>query len=178
MAQKLPSGKSRLTQDDKLLRPRRMDMMIGNSNIAQIIQLVIAPVFLLAGVSGLLNVVAARLARVVDRVRSLELDVPNADDTLRAQEIEELQILDRRIRLCHLSIGLCTASALLICLVVIVLFVVSLQSMNFAVPVSLLFIAAMLCLTAGLMLFLTEVTIATRSVRVSEQYVVRRGPRR
>ena len=167
-----------MTRGGRRLWPRGMESIGGNSDIAHIIQLVIAPVFLLAGVSGLLNVMAARLARVVDRVRSLELDVPNADAALRAQEIEELQILDRRIRLCHLSIGLCTASALLICLVVIVLFVVSLQAMNFAVPVSLLFIAAMLCLTAGLMLFLTEVTIATRSVRVSEQYVVRRGPRR
>jgi hypothetical protein len=155
-----------------------MDMMIGNSNIAQIIQLVIAPVFLLAGVSGLLNVVAARLSRVVDRVRSLEREVPTAEESLRVQEIEELHILDRRMRLCHLSIGLCTASALLICLVVIVLFLVSLQAMNFAVAVSLLFIAAMLCLTAGLMLFLTEVTIATRSVRVSEEFVARRGRRR
>jgi high-affinity Fe2+/Pb2+ permease len=154
-----------------------MESIGGNSDIAHIIQLVIAPVFLLTAVSGLLNVVASRLARVVDRVRSLELDVPNADEAVRVQEIEELQILDRRIRLCHLSIGLCTASALLVCLVVILLFVVSLQAMNFAVPVSLLFIVAMLCLTAGLMLFLTEVTIATRSVRVSEQYVTR-GARR
>jgi hypothetical protein len=155
-----------------------MESIGGNSDIAQIIQLVIAPVFLLAGIGGLLNVVASRLARVVDRVRSLELDVQTADETLRAQEIKELHILDRRMRLCHLAIGLCTASALLICLVVIVLFVVSLQAMNFAVPVSLLFIAAMLCLTAGLMLFLAEVTIATRSVRVSDEYVARRGRRR
>jgi hypothetical protein len=155
-----------------------MESIGGNSDIAHIIQLVIAPVFLLAGVGGILNVVASRLARVVDRVRSLELDVPNADEMMRAQEIRELQILDRRMKLCHFSIGLCTASALLICLVVIVLFVVSLQAMNFAVPVSLLFIAAMLCLTAGLMLFLAEVTIATRSVRVSEEYVMRKPPRR
>jgi hypothetical protein len=155
-----------------------MESIGGNSDIAHIIQLVIAPVFLLAGVGALLNVVASRLARVVDRVRSLELDVPNADEDVRAQEIRELQILDRRMRLCHFAIGLCTASALLICLVVIVLFVASLQAMNFAVPVSLLFIAAMLCLTAGLMLFLAEVTIATRSVRVSEEYVIRRARRR
>ncbi len=147
----------------------------GISSIAHFIQLSVAPVFLLAGISGILNVVATRLARVVDRVRSLERDVPTAEEDLRAQEIRELHILDRRMRFCHYTIGLCTTSALLICLVVVILFVASLNAMNFAVPVSLLFIAAMVFLTAGLMLFLSEVTIATRSVRVSEEYVSRRG---
>lgn len=147
----------------------------GISDIAHIIQLAVAPVFLLAGISGLLNVVAHRLARVVDRVRALENDVPTAGADLRAREIAELRILDWRMRICHWSIGLCTASALLICIVVMILFIASLDAMNFGVPVSLLFIAAMLCLTIGLMLFLAEVTISTRSVRVSEEYVVKGG---
>ena len=146
-------------------------MTAGISDIAHTIQLAVAPVFLLAGIGGILNVVAARLARVVDRVRILELDVPTAQEELRKRELRELRILDRRMRICHLSIGLCTASALLICLVVMILFVASLNAMDFAVPVSLLFIFAMLCLTAGLMLFLSEVTIATRWVRVNEDYV-------
>ena len=42
------------------------------SSIAQTIQLAIAPVFLLAGIGSILNVLAARLARVVDRSRVLE----------------------------------------------------------------------------------------------------------
>lgn len=151
--------------------------MTGVSDIAQIIQLAVAPVFLLAGIGGVLNVVAHRLARVVDRVRSLESDVPTAGADLRAREIGELQVLDRRMRICQLSIGLCTTSALLICIVVMILFIASLNAMNFGVPVSLLFIGAMLCLTVGLMLFLTEVTISIRSVRVSEEFISRKGDR-
>ncbi len=141
------------------------------STVAHTIQLAVAPVFLLAGIGGILNVVASRLARVVDRVRRLELDVPEAEESLRKQELEELAILDRRMNLCHFSIGLCTTSALLICIVVMVLFLAGLTRMDFALWVSLLFIAATACLTLGLLLFLAEVTIATRSVRVSEQYV-------
>lgn len=148
------------------------------STIAHTIQLVVAPVFLLAGIAGILNVVAARLARVVDRVRMLEEDVPTAEETLREQELAELAILDRRIRICHLSIGLCTTSALLVCLVVMLLFISVLVKSSFGVPVALLFIATMACLTLGLMLFLAEVTIATRSVRVSEEYAQRRPWRR
>jgi len=148
------------------------------SSIAYTIQLVLAPVFLLAGIGGILNVVASRLARVVDRVRGLEMDVLTADEEVRRRELEQLSILDLRIRICHLSIGLCTASALLVCLVVIVMFVAELVTLDFANPVALLFIGAMISLTAGLLLFLAEVTIATRFVRVSEQFVTRRGDRR
>lgn len=147
-------------------------------SIAHIIQLSIAPVFLLAGLGGILNVVATRLARVVDRVRSLERHLPTADAELQAIELRELAILDRRMGLCHWSIALCTVSALLICVVIIVLFVADLASINFAIPVSLLFIGAMTSVTLGLLLFLFEVTIATRFVRVDEKFVRRRRLRR
>lgn len=145
--------------------------------IAHIIQLAVAPVFLLAGIGGFLNVLAARLARVVDRARKLEADVPLADEEMRALELSELAILDRRMAMCHWAIGLCTAAALLICLVVMILFVADLVAINFALPVSLLFIAAMLSLTLGLLLFLAEVTVATRSVRVQERFITRRARR-
>ena len=148
------------------------------STVAQTIQLAVAPVFLLAGIAGILNVVATRLARVVDRVRTLERDIPDAEQALRDQELSELAILGRRMSVCHLSIGLCTASALLICMVVMVLFLAGLTGMNFGASVSLLFIVATLCLTLGLLLFLAEVTIATRSVRVNEQFVLKKKRRR
>jgi hypothetical protein len=144
------------------------------SSIAHIIELAVAPVFLLAGIGGILNVVASRLARVMNRVRSLERDVPVADEEVRGRELAELGVLHRRVRLCQMSIGLCTSSALLICLVVIVLFVATLVAMNFALVVSLLFIAAMISLTLGLLLFLAEVTISTRFARVNEAYIMRR----
>lgn len=147
------------------------------SNIANIIQLAVTPVFLLAGIAGILNVLAARLARIVDRARSLESDVPTADAELQQAELKELAILDRRMGMCHWAIGLCTAAALLVCVVVMVLFVADLIALDFALPVSLLFIAAMVSVTLGLLLFLGEVTIATRWVRVSEQFVHKGKPR-
>jgi hypothetical protein len=147
------------------------------STVAQIIQLAVAPVFLLAGIGSLLNVLAGRLARVVDRARALERHVPTAEEEERMIELQELEILDRRMAICHWAIGLCTAAALLICLVVVILFVADLVEVKFALLISLLFIAAMVSLTLGLLLFLSEVTIATRFVRVSEQFVKRRRRR-
>jgi hypothetical protein len=146
------------------------------ATIAHIIQLSVAPVFLLAGIAGMLNVVAHRLARVVDRVRSLETHA--AANAAEERELATLAILDRRMRLCHWAIGLCVVAALLISIVVIILFIADLVSINFAIPVSLLFIGAMTSLTFGLLLFLSEVTIATRSVRVDERFMARRGSQR
>jgi MFS family permease len=146
----------------------------ATSTIAHIIQLAVAPVFLLAGIGSLLNVLAGRLSRIVDRARMLERHIPSASDEQRLTEIAELEILERRMSICHWAIGLCTTAALLICLVVMILFVSDLVALRFSVPVSLLFIAAMLSLTLGLLLFLGEVTIATRFVHVSEEFVERR----
>jgi hypothetical protein len=56
--------------------------------------------------------------------------------------------------------------------------VADLVAIKFAIAVSLLFIAAMISLTCGLLLFLAEVTIATRFVRVSDKFVTRRRSRR
>ncbi|MDQ3140217.1 MAG: DUF2721 domain-containing protein, partial [Pseudomonadota bacterium] len=107
----------------------------------------------------------------------LESHVPTADRAVKEAELEELAVLDRRMTMCHWAIGLCTAAALFVCLVVMVLFVADLIALEFALPVSLLFIAAMLSVTAGLLLFLAEVTLATRWVRVSEQFVLKGKPR-
>ncbi len=143
----------------------------GVSSIAQIIQLAIAPVFLLVGIGSLLNVMTGRLARIVDRVRVLEEDVLTADEQRRRDEIGELSILSRRLNVCQWAIAMCTISAVLVCVMVIVLFVASTGMMDFAIPVAWLFIAIMAALTLGLLLFFLEVTISTRVVRVREEYV-------
>ena len=67
------------------------------SDIAHLVELSVAPVFLLAGIGALLNVVTARLGRVVDRARNLEerLYAPRSDDEA-ARSRAELGSLDRR----------------------------------------------------------------------------------
>ncbi len=65
-----------------------MDPTLHVSTIAHLIQLAIAPVFLLAGIAGLLNVLASRLARVVDRGRSLERDFVSFDEATRERASE------------------------------------------------------------------------------------------
>jgi hypothetical protein len=142
--------------------------------IAQAIQLAVAPALLLVGIGNLLNVVAVRLARIVDRARGLERHLSDADEDERRLELTELRFLDRRMKVCHASVGFISASGLFTCLVVIMLFVNSLRGLGYVDTVSMLFVAAMSSLAIGLVLFLTEITIAIRVVKVSEQHVRRR----
>jgi hypothetical protein len=60
---------------------------------------------------------------------------------------------------------------MLVCVMVIVLFLASVGAMNFALPVVSLFIAVMAALTIGLLLFLVEINISLRVIRVRKEYI-------
>ncbi len=139
------------------------------STIAHLIQLSIAPVFLLAGIGAILNVLASRLARIVDRVRSLEADFLGYDEDERQRIRKELWRLDTRMRLSNAAITACTASALFVCLVVALLFVADLGEVRFGTPVALLFIMAMALLIVALALFLLEIRLAAKSLRIRQE---------
>lgn len=134
--------------------------------IAHLIQLALAPVFLLTGVGSLLNVLTARLNRIVDRARTQESRWPQATEAQRAEIYRILGALSRRMRLINWAISLCVISAVLICVVVAIMFISQFGVLDFSRVVAGLFICAMGALTAGLTLFLREILIATASVRI------------
>jgi hypothetical protein len=146
-----------------------MEQIIPVHAIGQLIQLAIAPVFLLAGIGSILNVVAQRLARVVDRARTLEAEFSSYDEQQRGRAAAELCLLDRRMKIANYAISACTASALFTCLVVAILFVADLTDIAFGQSIAFLFIATMLLLISGLMLFLYEIRLAMRSLRVRRE---------
>ena len=138
--------------------------------IAHIIQLAVAPVFLLSGVGVTLTVLTNRLARVVDRARTVEKLAAQAQPTELPGLQENLRVLARRAHLMNRSITLCTICALLISLVVVALFVSSFTTFPLAVPVALLFIIGMLCFIAALLIFLREVFLAIDSLQIGHHH--------
>jgi hypothetical protein len=146
-----------------------MEQTLPVHAIGQLIQLSIAPVFLLAGIGAILNVVAQRLARVVDRARTLEAEFSSYDEQQRRRAAAELCLLDRRMKIANYAISACTASALFTCLVVAILFVADLTDIAFGQALAGLFIATMLLLISGLVLFLYEIRLAMRSLRVRRE---------
>jgi hypothetical protein len=138
------------------------------STVAHVIQLAVAPVFLLTAISGLLSVLINRLARVVDRFRALDIERLVAGLTpiaLRSIQ-EEMHLLSKRARYIHWAVGLCTSCALLICVVIAALFIGSLVAADLSIFISWLFIAAMVLLVLALLCFLHEITLAKSNIHV------------
>jgi hypothetical protein len=134
-------------------------------DIAHLIQSAIAPVFLLTGVASTLGVLTNRLSRIVDRARVLEQLLeghPGAAPHVHA----ELAVLARRAHYINIAISLATISALLVALVVVSLFANAFFASELSVLVALLFVGAMVCLSAAYVVFFIEVRIAVAALRI------------
>lgn len=141
-----------------------MQTLSDITDVAHVIQLAVAPVFLLTGIGAIMSVLVNRLGRVVDRFRALETLLPAASETARASADSEMDVLERRARMVHWAIGFCTGSALLVCIVIATLFVGSVTGVQTPALIAALFIAAMLALVAGLLFFLREIALAKGSI--------------
>ena len=143
------------------------------SIVAATIQVAIAPVFLLAGIGAILNVLAGRLSRIIDRTRILEGLHPRSTGPEHDRHGWELRILDKRISVINGALSLCVASAVAVCIVVALLFVARLVNLHIGQAGALLFIGAMAMLTIGLILFLIEVRISLSAIHVRTELLER-----
>jgi hypothetical protein len=136
------------------------------SEIAGIIQLSVAPVFLLAGVGAIVNAMSTRLGRVVDRARSLENELPAADPK-RAERIHgELRTISLRARLIGRAIALAVLCALLVTLLLIAAFVDAFLATDLSFVLAAIFVGALVAFSASLLVFLREILIASANLRI------------
>jgi hypothetical protein len=141
------------------------------TRIAELLQLVTAPAFLIAGIGTFVSVLTARLARVVDRARDEDDD---ADDDTREPNPARIEfdrrmreMLALRARLINRAIALATASAIAVCLLIAALFLDSLTAVDMSWMIGMLFVATVFTLAASLIVFLREVFVATSMLRRS-----------
>ena len=146
-----------------------MEGLVWNiDTVASVIDIAVAPVFLLAGISGLLMVLTNRLGRTIDRCRSLQAVAADLKSEQHRQTIrrEEANLV-RRMHLNYLAISMSVLSAILVCLVVVTLFMGSLMQLNVSFAVASLFIVCMIILSLAFCSFLLEILVATRVVRAT-----------
>ncbi len=136
------------------------------SHVVQAIQLSVAPVFLLAGIGGFLNVCAARLARVIDRARIVEERLTRARGAEHDRLLHEIRTLDVRIRIVNNCISLSVLSACLVCTVVTLLFANQLFANQLDTPIALMFVGAMLSIGVAFALFIVETRKGSSVVRI------------
>ena len=134
------------------------------SGISHIIQLAVAPVFLLSGIGAMLAVMTGRIGRIVDRTRVLEPLLAESDGPQRTAIQAELSRLSRRARAAHWGISLCILCALLVSSVIAIIFLDAFLPVDVSTVVAGLFIVAMLALVGGLVCFLHEITLATATL--------------
>lgn len=139
---------------------------INFDDMAYAIQLALAPVFLLTGIAGMLNVMTGRLARIIDRGRHVAESSRISAADIAGPLSKELAGLERRRHLASAAITACTFSALLVCTVVATLFLEVLLKFNFKILLGILFTGATFALVVGLAYFLREVHLATKTVRI------------
>ena len=149
-----------------------MDIFASDTDLAHIIQLALAPVFLLAGIAAFLGVMSSRLSRAIDRSRSLNRQIRDNEDPDRLDvRRNELAMHKHRIKLINVSIILCTATALMIAVVVASLFIGGILDLAIGYFVATLFVLAMFLLVLALINFLREVRVATLALESTQELI-------
>ena len=146
------------------------------NTISQLIQLSVAPVFLLAGVAGLLNVFTGRLSRIIDKVEKLDA-YENSKEDMKSNLKEELRLKERRkfltmrMKNTNQAILFCTITGLLVALVIVTMFLSAMMEFKDSNFIGILFITAMISLIISLILFLKEIFFTTSFIKSKKSYI-------
>jgi hypothetical protein len=136
------------------------------TEIARVVQMAIAPAFMLAGIGTFINVMTTRLARVIDRAVESARDGDFAAKGEEEDAVARLRdMLAIRAKLLNRALALCTVAAVLICGLIGLMFLDALVRTDLSTAIVLLFIVAMLTMMSGLALFMREVFVATAALR-------------
>lgn len=140
--------------------------MINITEIEVVIQMAVAPAFLLTGIGAILTVMTTRLTRIVDRFRVLN-EGKNVS-IKKKDKADELISLIYRARWTHIAIFLTTLSALLVCILIAMIFIATGVSFNLDEYLIFLFIVAMTALILGLLSFLREVGLSKGVINIKK----------
>src|SRR3954471_5960647 len=139
--------------------------MIETSAVSHGIQLAVAPVFMLTAVASLIGALATRLARIIDRARSLEdrlIAGTLADEEAAYRELDRLRV---RGRVVNWSVGLLVVCAMLIGGTVVTLFLGETLAPTSERLVPWGFFCGIVCFVFALIFFLVATFLASHTLR-------------
>ena len=142
-----------------------LDMVIS------VLQTALTPAFLLVAVGSLLNVLTGRLSRIVDRSRDLQRQHAETEGTAHDRVVAELRIIERRMRVVGSSILLAVLSAITVCIMIGLLFLMGLTNFSPSWVAVAVFMIALALLAGCLLQFLREIRLATYAIYVPEEYL-------
>jgi len=135
--------------------------------LTRILQASITPVALISGVGLILLSMTNRLARTIDRARALSEKLLLAtEDEAEALSVQ-IRILYRRSKILQLSISLASVSILLASMIILCLFAMYSFQARLSVLVVVFWWLGMVCLVSSLILFIHDITLNLRALRLS-----------
>jgi len=133
--------------------------------ITNVIQLAVAPVFMLTAVGTILAALNIRLGRAVDRRRVLEERLQSLSGEQDEDARAEIAQIGRRIRYVYRSIVFSVLCGIFVCLLIAAAFIGAFVSVELTRSVAALFVLAVASLTVSLLLFLREIFLAVSTPR-------------
>ncbi len=140
---------------------------------AALLQSALTPAFLLVALGSMLNLFTGRLSRIVDRSRDLQGQYASTQGRDHDLIVGELREQERRIRTVNTAIGLAVMSAIIVCFLIGILFLMGMAGIDLSAYAASAFLIAIALMAASLVMFLIEVRYAISIVRIREEYLER-----
>lgn len=136
-----------------------LERTASTPRVQQVVQLSLAPAFLLSGIGAIMNVIMGRMIWIAQRVENLE---EKLEEHRTAKQARELAWLMQRRKLMQGAIMFSTAAAVIISLVIGLLFISAYITAQIGTVIAILWVLTMVLLVTGLGFFLFETRLAAR----------------
>lgn len=125
--------------------------------VQQVVQLSLAPAFLLSGIGAIMNVIMSRMIWIAKRVETIE---EKLEEQRTPRQVREFGWLMRRRRLMQGAIMFSTAAAVMISAVIMLLFISAYITSQIGTVIAFMWVLTMALLVTGLGFFLLETRLA------------------
>jgi hypothetical protein len=136
------------------------------TTFTKFLQACITPVALISGVGLLLLTITNRLGRVVDRIRHLVEELDHPDAKREKLKTNEIQILLKRGRSLRNSIAWLLIGMISSCLIIPLLFIMSVLGTDLKIVGTLLFVISILSMLVSLLYFFNDVLSSLHAIRL------------
>ncbi len=125
--------------------------------VQQVVQLSLAPAFLLSGIGAVMNVIMSRMIWIAKRIETIE---DKMEEQRTARQVREFGWLMQRRKLMQGAIMFSTAAAVMISAVIMLLFISAYITAQIGTVIAGLWVLTMALLVTGLGFFLLETRLA------------------
>ena len=143
-----------------------LERTASTPRVQQVVQLSLAPAFLLSGIGAIMNVIMSRMIWIAKRVETIE---DKMADQRTPKQVRELSWLMRRRKLMQGAIMFLTAAAVIISAVIMLLFISAYITAQIGTLIAFLWVLTMALLVTGLGFFLLETRLAAIGADVPKE---------